>query len=70
MPPAKPDGGVSSAGGEIASALQRHPKLLTFSMSGQGLLENGRMRAEAGKDDAGRVYVNMFREGAFRKTPK
>ena len=70
MPSAMADGGVSSADGEIAPALQRHPKLLTFSMSGQGLLENGRMRAEAGKDDAGRVYVNMFREGAFRKTPK
>ena len=57
------------AAGEIAGVLQRHPKLLTFSKVGQGALENGRMRAEAGKDDAGRVWVNIFREGAYRKNP-
>ena len=57
------------ADAEIVGALQRHPKLLTFSIKGQGPLENGKMRAEVGKDDAGRVWVNLFREGAFRKNP-
>ena len=47
-------------GKEIAGVLQRHPKLLTFSTVGKGALENGRMRAEAGRDDAGRVWVRFF----------
>lgn len=47
-------------GKEIAGVLQRHPKLLTFSTEGKGALENGRIRAEAGRDDAGRVWVRSF----------
>ena len=57
---------ICSAGVEVQGVLERHPKLLLFSPSGD-VLALDRMRAQVGKDGSGRVGVQMYREGAYLK---
>ena len=52
------------ADAELQFVLEKHPKLLLFSQEGS-VLAMGRARAQVNKDGAGRVGVQMYREGAF-----
>jgi hypothetical protein len=50
----------------MQAVLEKHPKLLLFSREGD-VLALERARAQVSKDSAGRVGVQMYREGAFLK---